>query len=484
MLAAGSYLREAAGGTFSYLPMTRCHAGKILAVGGILMAMSGSDDRALGANRVLAWIADGLALRWRPVSSLVEPVGSAEGACEEVAALARRHRVAGALYHQAVRHEQVFARDLTRELGVAAAFDALLLDQRAGEVREVLEGLAGSGLRAIVLKGWALIATHFDGEPGLRPSGDIDILLLREDIAAARALMESLGYEAYGEEPWDGFDERYRYGVVYWRPGSSASPLQVELHWGLLDVPYFERMPVPDWFDRAQQATVAGAEALVPAPEDHFAYLCGHLALHHRYERALFRYHDLAVLALAPGDAAAPEPGEPQSKDWPTKGPSTADSGRGAEDSRGEDHRRSPPLERGPSPAASPGLSWKVVTKRASEWRLVMPYGETLARLADLWHDVVPAEVLREAAALRPSSSEKRVHYWMAERTRSPTSDLLLAVTTMPGVARRVRFIFEQAVPSPRYMRKRYPQRWSALWPLSYLQRFWSAVRYRLQVRE
>jgi hypothetical protein len=102
----------------------------------------------------------------------------------------------------------------------------LALDQ----LEEALSAFETAHLEVIVLKG-ALFAAHYYPSPGLRPFGDLDLLVRRKDLSKAVEALECLGYEAF-----QGYDGR---GQAWWtehhnhwifkKPGA----LPVELHWAL-----------------------------------------------------------------------------------------------------------------------------------------------------------------------------------------------------------------------------------------------------------
>jgi hypothetical protein len=57
-----------------------------------------------------------------------------------------------------------------------------------------MDALAGAGIRATALKG-PLLGEAIYGEPGRRPSSDVDLLVAAEDLAAAVAVARKLGYD-------------------------------------------------------------------------------------------------------------------------------------------------------------------------------------------------------------------------------------------------------------------------------------------------
>jgi hypothetical protein len=219
--------------------------------------------------------------------------------------------------------------------------------------------------------------------------------------------------------------------VMLGRPASTEPSFLAGLHIQLYDVPFYERLPVSDWFARAVPVPTAGSGAQMPAPEDHLIYLCGHLALHHEREPALLRYVDIALLMRYAGEA----------------------------------------------------LDWEQVVQRAVDWRLVIPLQRTLVALEELWPGVVPSAVAAPVAHLRAGAPERRLHAWLAGHGRTPASSVLLALATLPGVGRRARYLLEQAFPSPAYMRRRYCPERPSLWPLTYLRRLGLALSYLLSRR-
>jgi len=296
------------------------------------------------------------------------------------------------------------------------------------ELKRILCALAAEAVPVLLLKGAALIETAY-GNPALRPMVDLDLLVPLAQVGIAHSALAKSGYGMITSDPWPDFSWRYRNSVAYGRPSGRGLPWLVGLHAQAFDVPYYERIPVGDWFGRAQSAPGAGPGARVPAPEDHLVYLCGHLALHHQYDLALLRLVDIALLIQRAGKA----------------------------------------------------LDWGQTLDRAVDWRLVIPVQHTLDRLERLWPGTIPSHVALRLARLQPHGSERRVYHWVVGHPRTPASDTLLALGTLPGLARRARFLLEVAFPSPAYMRQRYRPRHPGFWPLTYWQRAGLALQYLLR---
>ncbi len=77
-----------------------------------------------------------------------------------------------------------------RQACAGQAFEALIL---YGELARVLSSLNACSIDTIVLKGPA-VAIQFYANPGLRPYGDIDILIHERDLPEISSLLESWGY--------------------------------------------------------------------------------------------------------------------------------------------------------------------------------------------------------------------------------------------------------------------------------------------------
>ncbi|MGC9468621.1 MAG: nucleotidyltransferase domain-containing protein [Anaerolineae bacterium] len=294
---------------------------------------------------------------------------------------------------------------------------------RLHEMDRILAALAEERVPVLLLKGAAFVETVY-GNPGLRPMVDIDLLVDR--VAAAERALVKAGYEMSTADPWPGFSWRYRNSVAYSRLSGRGLPWLVGLHVRLFDVPYYERIPMDEWFARGIAAPGLGHGACVPAPEDHLVYLCGHLALHHQYDPTLLRFVDIALLIQRTGD----------------------------------------------------NLDWDQVVDRGVAWRLVIPLQRVITRLEGLWPGTLPPDVVTRIAQLRPTGSERRVHQWVTAHPRSPMADTILALTTMPGFGRRLRFLLEVGFPSPDYMSRRYCSDRPGLWPFAYLRRAGLAIGY------
>lgn len=106
---------------------------------------------------------------------------------------------------------------------VANAARAVMLEATLDEVRSVL---AGDGIAAVGLKGPRL-ARRAHGDPALRRSADVDVLVAPEDLRAAAVLLQRQGYAA----PTDPLDGSGRPALHLMLAHPAPNGPAVELHW-------------------------------------------------------------------------------------------------------------------------------------------------------------------------------------------------------------------------------------------------------------
>lgn len=193
--------------------------------------------------------------------------------------LVARHRVEG-LAHEALGRAGVSPdADVASNLRHTALDIAALGLRRAVESHRLQRALDEAGLVNLVLKGATLDRLAW-GRLGLKHAWDIDLLVLPADAAAARAVLERVGYGL--ADPADATAEAFATWVslakesVFRRPGDG---LIVELHWRLTDTALM--LPSLSAASPAQIVNLADGLALrTLAPDELFAYLCVHGATH------------------------------------------------------------------------------------------------------------------------------------------------------------------------------------------------------------
>lgn len=155
-----------------------------------------------------------------------------------------------------------------RSLQQAYRFQTLRAAVHEREVEHVFSLLGEAGVDAVLVKGWA--AARLYTEPGLRPSGDVDLCVRPAHTRRAERALEGAGvwtdvHEGLGEES----------GMVF-----------------------------GEMFERSEVLGLGGARVRVPSAEDHLRLLCLHM-LRHGAWRPLWLC-----------DVAAALEGRPRRFDW------------------------------------------------------------------------------------------------------------------------------------------------------------------------
>ncbi len=286
---------------------------------------------------------------------------------------------------------------------------------------EVLAAFEREEIPVILLKGAAFLYKHQESAQtvypniGLRPMGDLDLLVKKADIPTAVCLLNALGY-------WK--DTVEHNAAVNWEEGFghhihliNAEGVVVELHWNLIGGDHDWRTP-----DEARiwaQAEPLGSSGIVWQlnPAWHWVYLCAHLALQHGLIRSqLIWLYDLAAMAKT-----AREP------DWQQL------------------------------TAAAERLDWSGAVAIA------------LAAASQHFGLIVPAEVQAQLAA-SPSRDRNLVAQKAAgQDTRAARVWRLFSVLS-PGA--KLKLAWAYIFPAPAYIRKRYRPAPAWLWPLYYVYRW------------
>ncbi|MFH1084393.1 MAG: nucleotidyltransferase family protein [Chloroflexota bacterium] len=366
-----------------------------------------------------------LRARWDPTALEAARALAAEPALdwEALTRLAQAERISPLLYAVG-RHAEwlpgpVLER-LRRDYMLTAARNALYL----GALARALARLEAAGIAAIVLKGAALAETLYE-QIAVRPLGDLDLLVQREDGAAALAALAELGYAPLDPEARPGAALAWENEVCLTCP--QPLPHLLEIHWSLFDSPHYQQRLAMDWFwDTAQRATVGGREALILGPEAQLVHLCGHLALHHEGQGWLW-HHDIAELLAR----------------------------RGAT------------------------LDWGLALEQAERGELVVAMQTVLGRVAAAWQAPIPPAALARLAALRPSPAEMRAMAPLSAPSATVAGRFWADLAAMPGWRARLRYALESLFPSSDYMRQRYAIRHGWLLPLYYPWRWWVGLVQR-----
>jgi hypothetical protein len=165
--------------------------------------------------------------------------------------------------------------------GVKQQLQGLYLrHRRANQVRiralgEILEAYEVVGIQTLVLKGAALAHLVYP-EPGLRPMGDIDLLVKRKEVHQAQRLLAELGFAAYLPSATDLPDKH----LLAATKQTDEFPISVEVHYDLFNQGYARPTTLEYLADKAIPFSLPGVTAYTLGYEDMLWHLCQHIAYH------------------------------------------------------------------------------------------------------------------------------------------------------------------------------------------------------------
>lgn len=231
------------------------------------------------------------------------------------------------------------------------------------ELREVLEAFRRRSIAVIVLKGAHLGQLVYESF-ALRTMCDLDLLVKRDDLARAAAILGDLGLvpQYYDVEPVDYAHHHHL------RPMARPGGVRVELHWTIAKPRSPFDIDLPGLWERARPARIAGVEALVLSPEDLILHLCLHVAFAHQFRAGLRAFWDVHEVARHHGDA----------------------------------------------------LDWEVVVRRAQQWGVGRYVYLTLRLVQELLAAEIPATAI---AALQPPGFTPEVVGWARTCVFTPEHD-------------------------------------------------------------
>ena len=219
---------------------------------------------------------------------------------EYVCRIARRHGVVPSVARYLEQNDELEAPDgvCERLTGAAGQIHRQNL-QYAGTLHRVLRVFDENGVRAIAFKGPTLAAVAY-GDLGLRQFGDLDFLVLREDLPAGATALESIEFERETDLGPYSIAELVRgtRGVETSTELAFVDPrsnVEVELRFTQGDRHGGGTIDVPALYRNRTDASVGGQSAPVLSPTDRLVVLSAHGGKHNW--RRLEWIVDLAVAA-------------------------------------------------------------------------------------------------------------------------------------------------------------------------------------------
>ena len=149
-----------------------------------------------------------------------------------------------------------------------------------GELVRLLKLFEANGIASIPLKGPAL-AFFLYGDPALRQSVDIDILVQEEDYRASKRLLVSIGYQP--QYPLTRRQEKsYMKSTNHeaFTTDRNGMRINVELHYCIRRRDLSFHPDIEGMFERSVSDSIAGTRVKIFSHEDLLSYLCAHGAQH------------------------------------------------------------------------------------------------------------------------------------------------------------------------------------------------------------
>ena len=146
------------------------------------------------------------------------------------------------------------------------------------ELLRLLECLESHGIRALPYKGPVLAQTVY-GDLALRAFSDLDVLIVPEDLARAKAVLRELDYEPHVTIS-PAVERAYLASGYELAFDGALGRNLLELQWRLLPNFYSVEITVAQLFERSRFARLSGNEVRTLAPEDLLIALCLHAAKH------------------------------------------------------------------------------------------------------------------------------------------------------------------------------------------------------------
>jgi hypothetical protein len=144
-------------------------------------------------------------------------------------------------------------------------------------MQEVRSVLSEAGLPFMALKGLTLACEMYE-QPGLRPIGDLDVLVPSQEADRALRVLGDLGYRPPPRSLPVRFFRRHHFHIALVREGRPSLPF--ELHWDTQPRFSLSRIPEADFWERARPVPIDGLTLTVPGREEVFLYLAQHLMRH------------------------------------------------------------------------------------------------------------------------------------------------------------------------------------------------------------
>jgi hypothetical protein len=134
------------------------------------------------------------------------------------------------------------------------------------ELKQILKSFSEAQIETILLKGVALAETVYP-DIALRPFGDIDLLIHKNDLYKLKPKLLQFGYELL-ESP----DKAIKF--------IKKDGISLDIHWHLVYSPYSKYIDIDEFWKNTLTINMEGINAFVLSPENLLIHLCLHASIH------------------------------------------------------------------------------------------------------------------------------------------------------------------------------------------------------------
>lgn len=197
---------------------------------------------------------------------------------ELFADLVERHRIPALAYANLARHAEKIPVDTLKLLKKRSGETKLQALRLAAEVGRLHKLLGQSGIVCIPLKGQVL-SQQLYGDPGVRQSKDIDLLVSPRDLAQINQLLLAEGYtlaESYHDLTPAQADFLLT-ALHHHEYHHQERGVVLELHWRFA---YWQEAQMQQFWHDTTTITFGGLDVQVLSNDLQFLYLCDHGAIH------------------------------------------------------------------------------------------------------------------------------------------------------------------------------------------------------------
>jgi len=291
------------------------------------------------------------------------------------------------------------------------------------QLSEIIKAFQNRGIRVLVLKGPALAWSVYS-DPAMRPSGDLDLLVLPQQISKARDILEQLDYKCLGKR----FEHcRDFYSEETFAPQKDKRENRViELHWDLHSFSGVNKdVRLEDLFQRAAKIEESGLTFETLHPVDALIHRAINMILWHNRDIRLIWIYDTSLLAqrlVVPHD-------------------------------------------------------WELLQERSVSWRARLALEKSL-KMAEVWIGLKLPDGFNDFSRW-PRPTEAEVANWsnVLHRYDRINSFFKLHWSNSSGSLEKARFLFHLLFPNPKRMRMDYPSPHEWLLPLSYVRRLYRWIK-------